>query len=73
MVGDQEPSQKKPRGMGTGTPSVPGTPTELPSHSAPQPGTPRPADESAGASSDATPLEPAAAEAAAVTEEDIDE
>eukprot|EP00971_Amphidinium_carterae_P102571 2030406-Amphidinium_carterae.1 len=23
MVGDQEPSQKKPRGMGAGTPSVP--------------------------------------------------
>eukprot|EP00971_Amphidinium_carterae_P123437 2444705-Amphidinium_carterae.1 len=73
MEGDQEPSPKKSRGMGSGTPSVPGTPTEIPSPASPPRSPPRPADASAGANTDAPPPDPATAEAAAVTEADIED
>eukprot|EP00971_Amphidinium_carterae_P292398 5804474-Amphidinium_carterae.1 len=59
--------------MGGGTPSVPGSPTEIPSPGSPPPSPPRPADGSAGASSVHPPSMPAAAEAGAVSDADIDE
>eukprot|EP00971_Amphidinium_carterae_P265644 5270111-Amphidinium_carterae.1 len=73
MEGDQEPSPKKSRGMGSGTPSAPATPTEIPSPGSAPPSPLRPADESAGATGDVATPEPATAEAAAVTEADIEE
>eukprot|EP00971_Amphidinium_carterae_P290810 5774810-Amphidinium_carterae.2 len=73
MVGDQEPSPKKSRGMGSGTPSAPATPTVIPSPGSAPSSPPPPADESAGAAADVPPPDPAAAEAAAVTEADIEE
>eukprot|EP00971_Amphidinium_carterae_P166677 3302951-Amphidinium_carterae.1 len=71
MVGDEEPSAKKPRGMGSGTPPLPAAPTELPSQAAASTGTPPPADGSAGEAASSSSPTPAAAEAAAVSEEDI--
>eukprot|EP00971_Amphidinium_carterae_P300731 5975207-Amphidinium_carterae.1 len=73
MTGEQEPSQKKPRGMGGGTPSVPATPTEIASPGSPSPRSPPQAEESAGTSSGTSPPEQATAEAAAATEAAIDE
>eukprot|EP00971_Amphidinium_carterae_P263694 5231613-Amphidinium_carterae.1 len=71
MVGDEEPSAKKPRGMGSGTPPASPPTAELPSQAAAESGTPPPADGSAGEAACGSAPSPAAAEAAAVTEEDI--
>eukprot|EP00971_Amphidinium_carterae_P301970 5999295-Amphidinium_carterae.1 len=73
MVGDEEPSAKKPRGMGSGTPSAPVTPAELPSQASASTGASQPADGSAGEAASGSSPTPAAAEAAAVSEADIQE